>query len=154
MVRAKFRCLSITYRLDHTSVELKPVIPKGDGWPGGSEENRQFWQASPTGEASVTYRHTSPPFKVGEYYYIDLQEVPEDAPGRPWKLWEVSSMESRLTVRLGLDWLSDGEMTAGSLSLGIENKGAWPPFIGKVGTRWSVEITPAKPPESGLSTYP
>ena len=155
MVRAKFRCMSITQRLNDWSVELKPVIAKNKDWPGGSEENAKFWSASPSGDATVVYRGGAEiPFRVGAYYYVDLAETPAEEAQRTWKLWEVSCTESRVTVKLGLPWHQTDLLASADLSIGIENQSAWSPFLGRAGSRWSVTFGPAPAPENGLQTYP
>ena len=76
MVRAKFRCLEITYRLDNATAKLKPVIAKNDDWPNGSRENAAFWDATPSGECELHYRtHGDVDVEVGAYYYIDMDPV-------------------------------------------------------------------------------
>jgi len=62
MVRAKFRIMEIIQRVngEHTEVKLLPVIAKppkswGDVYidPEACEENRAFWEATPSGEAAL-----------------------------------------------------------------------------------------------------
>lgn len=162
MIRAKFRCLSITHRLTSggkatdSVVELKPVIAKSSSWPGGSEENQKFWSATPTGEASWVYRDVpaNVPFSVGSYYYVDLEEIEGEPVDRSWKLWKVEQTESTLTVQLGLGWAESARLASASIALGIENKGAWPAFLGKTGTRWAVMVTDAAAPLPDEGTYP
>lgn len=161
-MRAKFRCLSVTHRLTSggkstdTSVELKPVIAKSSSWPGGSEENVRFWSATPTGEANWVYRDVpaNVPFVVGSYYYIDLEEIEGEPCDRSWKLWKVEHTESTLTVQLGLGWEQDSRLASASLSMGIENRGAWPVFENKAGSRWAVMVSDADAPPADASTYP
>jgi len=154
MVRAKFRCLNIHLHLQGTTVELKPVIPKSDDWPGGAEENRKFWEASPTGEMELKYRKgVDAPFEVGGYYYIDLERLDAEEE-RSWKLWEVARQAASLGIKLGLSWHHEPELVAGDLTLGIENEGAWDAFDGHVDSSWRVTVTEALPPEPGQATYP
>ena len=74
-VRAKFRCLGITHRYDHNFiVELGAVMnKKGDNF----EENKSFWNCTPTGKAEVVCVHECD-FEPGAYYYVDLVESGED----------------------------------------------------------------------------
>ena len=68
MIRAKFRCLSITTHInDVITANLKPVMRKGKNL----DENTQFWQYTPSGELDVTYKKECP-LVVGAYYFIDL----------------------------------------------------------------------------------
>ena len=81
-VRAKFRCLRIAQVWNGGwEIELSPVMQRGDN----SEENKRFWEASPSGECSLFY-HREHPFEVGAYYYIDM--VPKD--GGDWSLGSVT----------------------------------------------------------------
>ena len=82
-VRAKFRCLSITQKWDGLwIVELGPVMQRGEN----SEENKSFWEASPSGECHLTF-HAEHDLKIGAYYYIDM--VPNDE--GEWELHSVMS---------------------------------------------------------------
>ena len=161
-VQAKFRCLSFTHRLlnggpsTDVSVDLKPVIAKSKDWPGGSEENLKFWTATPSGEANVVYR-TKPadtPFEVGGYYYVDLV-LADGSEVRPWKLWRVEQVEGQLNIQFGLAWGAVATISSGSLSLGIQNRLAWHPFLkAGPGSKWVITFSPAPAPEKDLATLP
>lgn len=139
--RAKFRCMSITQHAQHaTTLEFLPVMSKCHGYPEGSEENTAFWEATPSGKASLTHQGEVP-FKVGDFYYIDLVEAAK-APGI-WKLWQISLTKDSMKVSLSTGWNSDYPIHMGTLEMGIHNKKAWPAFEGKVDTNWSVTFTPA-----------
>ena len=159
--RAKFRCLSVNHRLTNggrdkdTSVDLKPVVTKCQAYPGGSDENQAFWEATPVGEANIVYRANPAdvPFEVGGYYYIDLKTVPGD--GRLWKLYKVAQLESQLDVQLGLAWDATALISSASITLGIQNKTAWTAFLDAgPGTKWDVVFSPADAPEINLATFP
>ena len=146
MVRAKFRCLELTYYLTDARAKLKPVIAKNKDWPAGSEENAAFWQASPSGECEVRFRtHGEVDLEVGAYYYIDMER--SDSGG--WKLFEVSRSETSLGVKLGLGWDSSRPVVSSNLHIDIQNEGAWPPFLEAVGSLWSVTFTKAEGAPSG-----
>lgn len=83
MVRCKFRVLSVTEHFSHfespdgkldskvvtsTEVRLVPVQHKG------SDENRSFWQATPSGELRMTITNPAAAmrFEVGRTYYLDF----------------------------------------------------------------------------------
>lgn len=160
-VQAKFRCLSMTHRLlnggptTDVSVDLKPVIAKNKDWPGGSEENLKFWTATPSGEANVVYRAkpSDTPFEVGKYYYIDFTPATEGV--RPWKLYKVEQSESQLDVHLGLAWDASDRISSATVTLGIQNRLAWAPFLAAgPGSKWSVSFSPAPAPEKDLATLP
>jgi len=82
MVRAKFRIMEIKqmFNGECTEVRLLPVIAKATKEsgcyidPDGCEENREFWDATPSGKACIVYRGLDPvPFKIGSCVYIDMQ---------------------------------------------------------------------------------
>jgi len=80
-VRAKFRCLAITQKWDKSwQIELGPVMQRGKQ----SEENKRFWECSPSGECHLFF-HEKHPFEVGAYYYIDM--APNDE-----GLWTLSTV--------------------------------------------------------------
>ncbi len=87
-VRCKFRCMEVTEKFSHVdadgtlhtqpTVRLLPVMyRKGQYDPG--EENKSFWEATPSGELVMTITNpaASRQFKVGACYYLDFQEAPE-----------------------------------------------------------------------------
>jgi len=80
-VRAKFRCLAITQKWDKSwQIELGPIMQRGKQ----SEENKRFWECSPSGECHLFF-HEQHPFEVGTYYYIDM--TPNDE-----GLWTLSTV--------------------------------------------------------------
>jgi len=142
LIRAKFRCMSVTYHAEQDSdVRLLPVGPKGWAYPDGCEENKAFWDATPSGEMKVGIKLGEPvPFQVGAFYYIDMKVAEEG-----WKLWEVRQHENCLTVNLGLKWDTEREgYVHASLEMTINEGSAADAYKGKVGTKWSVVITPAE----------
>lgn len=85
-IRAKFRCMG--FRQDwqnYTEVLLRAVM----GNKGNSEENKQFWEATPNGEASFTIKGHSGFFEPGIFYYIDMW-AEEGQPNVGWQLFEVA----------------------------------------------------------------
>lgn len=157
---AKFRCLSVNHRLTNggqstdTVVDLKPVVSKCEAYPGGSEENHAFWTATPVGEANIVYRAkpADVPFVVGGYYYVTLQ-LAEGV--RHWKLYKLAQTDSQLDVQLGLAWNQTELISSASVTLGIQNKTAWAPFLDAgPGTRWEVVFSQADAPEINLATFP
>lgn len=88
MVRCKFRVLSVAEHFSHfespngkldskivttTEVRLVPVQNKG------SDENRSFWQATPSGELVMRINNPAAAiqFKPGLTYYVDFAPAPE-----------------------------------------------------------------------------
>lgn len=135
MIRAKFRCMHIDQGLnDQVTIKLSPVIPK-KGLPN-FEENKQFWEYSPSGECTLTYKGTpmilgenniSEAFKVGSFYYIDMQktDAAPDAPG----FWALERREEYLrsttTVHFRLNWVKQedpSQLRAGYLQIGLSEK--------------------------------
>lgn len=154
MVRTKMRCMGINARITETAVELQPVIGKSKDWPGGCEENRQFWDATPAGEVTLWYQpYTETPFRVGAYYYLDLEEIPAKG-DRTWKLWEVAETESQQTVKFGMSWDNTKTPVRGDFQMTINNRDAWKHFGQKAGTHWRVSISDAPGPETNQATYP
>jgi len=74
MVRCKFECVSVTKRKGWSGhavlhdAELMAV-------QSGSEENKTFFAATPSGSLKVA---TVVPdvFEVGKFYYLDISEAP------------------------------------------------------------------------------
>jgi len=76
MVRAKFICNNIS-KFKHskdddgvTNITLVPVL-------NGSEENKQFWQYTPSGNLQMTIKNEAAEkyFELGEEYYIDFKKA-------------------------------------------------------------------------------
>lgn len=84
-VRAKFRCLEVTERftrhegdtaLSQRSVRLAPVLYR-KGSHDLCDENRSFWEATPSGEITMTITNTEAAlqFEVGADYYVDFTKA-------------------------------------------------------------------------------
>ncbi len=70
-VRAKFFVESVTgYAGGASTVRMSPVL-------AGSEENKSFWQATPSGslEMFINNRKAVAFFEAGREYYIDFTQV-------------------------------------------------------------------------------
>jgi len=155
-VRCKFRCLSFTHHAEPsitgTEVRMLPVIPKCASYPDGCEENKSFWDATPSGECKITFAQGAEiPFLLGRSYYIDMDPSSEEG---SWKLWEVRQHPNDLGIRLGLGWRHDQEMMSAELEMSTGNEAAWRHFLDQVGTKWRVTFTeaPVTPePEPSLS---
>jgi len=127
---------------------LLPVSAK-NSWsndPEDSVENAAFWEATPSGEAELVYKgFEDVPFEIGKCVYLDMQQLdvepPEEERKAHWKLESVKSSYS-LNIELCRGW-RDEVLKSGSIKMDIANEGAWPPFLGKHLTHWSVTITPA-----------
>ncbi len=65
MVRAKFRCNSITEFQGGKSYNFNA--------PYGSEENKKWAAATPNGKLEITINnHDAQKFEVGKHYYLDF----------------------------------------------------------------------------------
>ncbi len=144
MIRSKFRCMSVTYNADQASeIRFLPVVPKCSAYPEGCEENKTFWEATPSGELKVGIEHGKEvPYTVGGFYFLDIEEATEG--DHRWKLWGVTEYETNINISMGLSWSNDREMVHATLELGINNKNCWPAFLGKAGTKWSVTFIPTE----------
>lgn len=72
MIRAKFRCSSVTdYEQAGEYAVLVAVADDGD------PENRAFWQATPYGKLEISISNPAVRgfFKPGAAYYFDVAEV-------------------------------------------------------------------------------
>jgi len=79
VVRAKFRCMSITsHHQGDTEVRLLPVYNKPGGGYEVPPENKEFWEATPAGEIVMTIRNEAAAkhFEPGQAYYIDFTPAP------------------------------------------------------------------------------
>ena len=76
MVRAKFECKSVEGAGGYFDIRLEPVY-------GESGENAKFWNATPSGEISLTTTNeaAAKQFEKGREYYVDF--TPADGIGEP-----------------------------------------------------------------------
>lgn len=156
VVRCKLRCMSILKEMNGYVIRFLPVVAKSDQYPGGAEENRQFFRWTPSGELILRYpRIAIPPFNVSDYFYVDLHEA-EDG---EWLLSSVYDSGDSVTPNFELSWkdrpglapayghVTDkqpGGLSSGSLSLQINNDATYACFRGKARTTWSLSISPAE----------
>lgn len=145
VVRAKFRCMSITQHAEFCSeVRLLPVEPKGEAYPEGCLENQAFWDATPSGEVKIWYRLGVPiPQILGAYYYIDMEQA--EAGDQLWKLWKVKPHEDhQMDINMGLGWSEDRPLIShAELEMQILNPTVFPIFADQKDTKWSVDISQA-----------
>lgn len=150
MIRAKFRCLGINLRWDGGSVvDLSPVTKRHYKYgeePMNFAENEQFWKYSPSGECSLhfdTINLEKIPFKVGSYYYIDMEKI-EDVVRVGSVLWVLQSNTNWGTNGEGEITLSRGYVTdeqglkSGTLKIGLSGESAKVSTFGDVGKMWDV----------------
>lgn len=102
-VRCMFRVLSDARSHDGARiVKLAPTFASRDGRQ--CEENRSFWEATPSGDAELglsplTLRGNDPMFNAGSYLYLDLisdeAEVIGRAEGSIRTDWDLTGLELR-----------------------------------------------------------
>lgn len=143
MIRAKFRCMSKTTHAEQpTELRFLPANPKCSSYPEGCEENKAFWEATPSGEMAIHIKKGADvPYIVGDFYYIDMERA--EVGDNLWKLWEISQQEHNVNVKFGLGWDPDRDVVHAELEMGIENAVTWLAFLGNAGTKWSVTFKPA-----------
>lgn len=142
-VRAKFRCMSVLKKWDHsTVVELSPVCQRGE-----NPENEQFWKFTPSGGAQLNFRGPSiddrgKEYQPGDYYYIGMKK--DESGG--WCLNTITmhgkdcgsielATNGKTTVGHG-----DGDgFSYGSLQMGIDNPPAFLAFD-EVESTWDVQF--------------
>jgi hypothetical protein len=158
MIRAKFRCLHIDNSLDKvTTAKLAPVIPK-KGLPN-FEENRQFWEYSPSGEAVLTFKGDPKDsdgrlFVVGDFYFIDMEKSAVDP--LTADAWVLARREEHLggtcTVDLRLEWRKSEDPRAlreGFMRIGMSEKAdAAQASFGRPANGWAVRFSYAHGPEA------
>ncbi len=70
VTRCKFKCDNVTaYAGGQKDVTMSPVT-------GGSDENKSFWAASPSGSFKLGWVNPNVDFQPGKEYYLDIQEAP------------------------------------------------------------------------------
>ena len=133
MIRAKFRCMRVSHEWDGKQcAEFRPIT-RGRG---KDPDNDKFWDASPSGEASLTFKGECG-FKPGDYYHIDMGPS-EDG---QWELWSVTRRASGDgEVKYGLPWKEEtvGPFQ-GRLDIGITYPETLALF-GDPGKKWAIEF--------------
>ena len=110
-VRCLFRVLSVSTTYDGAiTARIAPTYSSRDG--KSSEENRSFWEATPSGEGEVRIDADTPAaelFKAGGYVYLDIYQWRSlDDPPAPsplhlrsdWQLEEVAIRLDHFRVKL------------------------------------------------------
>ena len=139
-IRAKFRCMkrSVDWQ-QHVEIEMKPAYPQCSDEPGGSEENRKFWEATPSGSIRLLFREESIAFVPGDFYYVDVEQ--DDA--GEWVLSTLTEGGSTLGVDLSRHWSDKDPMIDAQFKMHIDNAEAWSAFKGQVNKHWRVAFSPA-----------
>lgn len=147
MVRSKFRLLTITEDFHHNPLvryTFRPVMPKfhKDDPGDTAEENKVFWQATPSGELELAYRESKMPRLIGgACYYVDLVELDDE---HAWRVQMLTQMSGTLEVSFAAHQHGGDDLFQyGRLKLGINNRKAWPIFEGKIGKTFGLDLTKA-----------
>ena len=145
MIRAKFRCMSVTKTWDHeTKVELLPVNRSSSKDP----ENQLFWDATPGGKAELHFSFDTHEYLPGAYYYIDMEPVEEPVEGGCWRLSTVTHhSDGGGDVKLYKSWDKEAGLASGSLEIWVKYPKTLAMF-GKPGVRWEVTFTFAEPTDN------
>lgn len=113
-VRCMFRVLTDTNSHDGARiVRIAPTYSTRDGKP--CEENRWFWEATPTGEGELFINSACPlgqheMFRAGSYLYLDMISDEQEVIGRAegairtdWVLSELTLSPTQFKVRMDVD---------------------------------------------------
>lgn len=73
MVRAKFRCQSVTTSINSYGKQLQTF--KFFPVTNGSEENKRFFDSTPSGNLELGVVNPEVSFDIGSEYYLDLTKV-------------------------------------------------------------------------------
>jgi hypothetical protein len=141
VIRAKFRCMSVTHRWDgERIVEMLPVTHRQPHTTEGevdAEENLAFWKATPSGRIELHYRKDQGyTFEPGAYYYVDLDRSEVGI----WKLDSFHQWGESIEVIFHTGWGGD-TIQRGEFKMSIDNEDAWGHFTNQVGTKWRVAFT-------------
>lgn len=130
MIRAKFRCMKTSRDWRGTQVaEFLPVNRSKDKDP----ENAQFWEATPSGEASLVFKGEMP-YEPGDYYYIDMEPNPEG----DWVMDNMTRHETCGQVYLRSGYASpDKGLLHGFLQMSLNYLEVYGKF-GQPGGKWDV----------------
>lgn len=153
-IHAKFRCLGVNHRWDgERIVDLAPIY-KDDGAP----ENALYFESTPSGNAEVK---TGPacPFEPNKTYYIDMDRVElkegEETPPEYYELAYVKDVDYAVVVQFKSGWTQSDEkdkwgnhlpakgIRKGEIEMQVDNKKAWPHFVGYAKSVWKVTFTEA-----------
>lgn len=140
MLRCKFRILEVILRMESTYVSGRPVGPKGQCFPNGSEENAAWFVATPSGEYKWWLVEGDEQPTPGDYVFIAIvkADVPADD---DWKLGATERTETYRGVSLSA---INGKQ---SLQFDVTNQGAWPTIDAmRPGDRYRVTVTRCEHP--------
>jgi len=146
MIQAKFRCMSVAKKWDGTeTVEFRPVNRGKNKDP----ENQKFWDATPSGEASLTFRGPGG-FEPGDYYFINTTLGESGL----WLLHYVTRhADGGGEVYLGREWTQTGSgLVSGYLKMGVNYREVVDAF-GEANTKWDVEFVHAEKSDWIPDTY-
>ena len=130
-IRAKFRCMEVSR--DWRGIQVAKFLPVNRS-KNQDPENAQFWEATPSGEAQLTFMREMP-FEPGDYYYIDMM------PEGDWTMEHVTRHETCGEVYLRFPWASsDKGFQHGFLKMSLNYLNVLDLF-GKPGEKWDVTFS-------------
>ena len=75
-VRAKFVCQSVTQTKQHDGKVVNTFkFMAVYGGQGANEENKKFWEATPSGSVELSCVREEVKFEIGKEYYLDFIPV-------------------------------------------------------------------------------
>lgn len=77
MIRAKFHCNSTLKQEYGEHVHQQVVLTPAYSGPDASEEDKAFWNATPTGSLTMTITNPAAQLTAGKSYHLTFEEVPE-----------------------------------------------------------------------------
>lgn len=75
MIRAKFRCSSVTFYGDPTNPDAGRQYTLNAVYDTSTPENERFTKATPFGELKMNVDNPAARLEVGKVYYLDFTEA-------------------------------------------------------------------------------
>lgn len=133
-IRAKYRVLQSIHGVNGHITKLGPVLPASGEH---TEENKQFWDATPSGECVIHHTPGVEPMPWGEFFYIDMVRNDE---GR-WTGHVKDNGESgEVEFWAGWQEKSQDGIQHGKLTIGIGYEATLLRF-GRGGRQWTITFT-------------
>lgn len=76
MIRAKFRCSSVTFFGDPSNPDASRQYILNAVYDTSTPENERFTKATPYGELKMNIDNPAARLEVGKIYYLDFTEAP------------------------------------------------------------------------------
>lgn len=152
-IRAKMRCMESTQHWNNrVSYRFMPVTGHGDG--KAAEENKSFWEATPGGEANLSFvQHSKfweehgdgpgfpvPEYKPGDYFYVDMEPDEEGEWALSSKLDNGGHGNVEFTWWRKFGHTNEPGQRHSKLELHVDNERAFE-GLGKPLARWKITFT-------------